>query len=67
MTVYHICVEGFQKYIVNHCEEFDGNLLELLSLKIKNGDSVDKEVDDWEYVRNIQQDRFKKEYSNGAT
>ena len=65
MTIYHICVEGFQKFVVNHCEEFDGNLLELLSQKIKNNESVGKDVDDWEYVRNIQQERFDKEFKDG--
>lgn len=60
-TIYQLTVEGFSKYIVSHVEEFDGNLLELLEHKIKNQLSVAKDVDEYEYIRQIQIDKFNKD------
>jgi hypothetical protein len=62
MKIYHISTSGIGNYCVDFREEFPGTILDLLAHKIKNKITMPPDMDAWEYVRQIQIEKFNRDF-----
>ena len=66
MTIYNVTTDCLSRYAADFREDFDGDILDLLKHKILNEDSVPEGIDEYQRIRQIQIERFNKEFPDVA-